>query len=167
MPDIILVPGGLGVRTEVNGAPHVRGAQQSSSAEARPSPRRSVVLRWLNKAAKQSKPRVIFSVCTGSWLLAAAGALNGRRATSNKRAMAQGHPQVAGPAVHWQPRARWVFDEDESGRLFLTSSGVAAGGDAALALIARLAGDDEAERIAKAAEWSWHRDADVDPFATE
>ena len=29
------------------------------------------------------------------------------------------------------------------------------------------AGDDEAERIAKAAEWSWHRDADEDPFATE
>ena len=123
--------------------------------------------RWLKKAAKQAKPRVIFSVCTGSWLLAAAGALNGRRATSNKRAMAQGHPQTAGPAVFWQPRARWVFDEDESGKLFLTASGVAAGGDAALALIARIAGDDEAEKIATAAEWSWHRDADVDPFATE
>ena len=146
MPDVILVPGGLGVRTEVKGG---------------------VVLRWLKKAAKQPKPRVIFSMCTGSWLLAAAGALNGRRATSNKRAMAQGHPQVAGPAVHWQPRARWVFDEDASGRLFLTSSGVAAGGDAALALIARLAGDEEAEKIAAAAEWSWHRDADEDPFATE
>ena len=61
----------------------------------------------------------------------------------------------------------WVFDADESGRLFLTSSGVAAGGDAALALIARLAGDVEAERVATAAEWSWHRDADEDPFATE
>ena len=71
------------------------------------------------------------------------------------------------PPASWQPRARWVFDEDEFGKLFLTSSGVAAGGDAALALIARLAGDDEAERIAKAAEWSWHRDADEDPFATE
>ncbi len=106
-------------------------------------------------------------MCTGSWLLAAAGALNGRRATSNKRAMAQGHPQTAGPAVFWQPRARWVFDEDESGRLFLTSSGVAAGGDAALALIARLAGDAEAGRVATAAEWSWHRNADIDPFATE
>ena len=41
------------------------------------------------------------------------------------------------------------------------------GGDAALALIARLAGDSEADRIATAAEWSWHRDADEDPFATE
>ena len=69
--------------------------------------------------------------------------------------------------LFWQPRARWVFDEDESGRLYLTSSGVAAGGDAALALIARLAGDAEADRIAVAAEWSWHRDADKDPFATE
>jgi hypothetical protein len=44
---------------------------------------------------------------------------------------------------------------------------VAAGGDAALALIARLAGDEEAEKIAAAAEWSWHRNADEDPFATE
>ena len=44
---------------------------------------------------------------------------------------------------------------------------MAAGGDAALALIARLAGDDEADRIATAAEWSWHRDADADPFAFE
>jgi len=74
---------------------------------------------------------------------------------------------TAGPAVFWQPRARWVFDEDESGRLFLTSSGVAAGGDAALALIARIAGDAEADRVATAAEWTWHRDADADPFATE
>ena len=61
----------------------------------------------------------------------------------------------------------WVFDEDEDGRLYLTSSGVAAGGDAALALIARLAGDAEAEQIATAAEWTWHRDADAHPFATE
>ena len=58
-------------------------------------------------------------------------------------------------------------DEDEAGRLYLTSSGVAAGGDAALALIARLAGDGEAEKVATAAEWTWHRDADADPFATE
>ena len=36
-----------------------------------------------------------------------------------------------------------------------------------MALIARLAGDVEAERVATAAEWSWHRDADLDPFATE
>ena len=49
----------------------------------------------------------------------------------------------------------------------MTSSGVAAGGDAALALIERLAGDVEADRVAAAAEWSWHRDADADPFATE
>ena len=75
--------------------------------------------------------------------------------------------QTAGPAVFWQPRARWVFDDDEAGRLFLTSSGVAAGGDAALALIARLVGDAEADRVATAAEWTWHRDADEDPFATE
>ena len=69
--------------------------------------------------------------------------------------------------MFWQPRARWVFDAGEDGKLFLTSSGVAAGGDAALALIARLAGDAEAEKIAAAAEWTWPRAADMDPFATE
>ena len=36
----------------------------------------------------------------------------------------------------------------------------------ALAIIARLFGEETAERIAIGAEYSWHRDADTDPFVT-
>jgi transcriptional regulator GlxA family with amidase domain len=59
-------------------------------------------------------------------------------------------------------RARWV----EDGKFF-TSSGVSAGMDMSLAIIARLAGDEAANSIAKVTEYTWHRDADVDPFADD
>jgi transcriptional regulator GlxA family with amidase domain len=62
--------------------------------------------------------------------------------------------------VHWVERARWV----DAGQ-FVTSSGVSAGTDMALGLIARLLGEAVAEQVAAAAEYTWHRDADADPFA--
>ena len=68
--------------------------------------------------------------------------------------------QSQGPAVQWVKEARWV----EDGK-FVTSSGVAAGIDMTLAVIAKLAGTDVAERIAVRMEYEWHRDAGWDPFA--
>jgi transcriptional regulator GlxA family with amidase domain len=47
----------------------------------------------------------------------------------------------------------------------VTSSGVSAGMDMALHVIARLHGKEAAERLAVATEYTWHRDADNDPFA--
>jgi transcriptional regulator GlxA family with amidase domain len=47
----------------------------------------------------------------------------------------------------------------------VTSSGVSAGIDMALAIIARLFGNERAEAITIGAEYIWHRDANVDPFA--
>jgi len=38
--------------------------------------------------------------------------------------------------------------------------------DMTLAVIARLFDTDTAEQAANAAEYTWHRDAAVDPFAT-
>ena len=141
VPDVVLVPGGKGVRTAVD----------------------NVFLNaWLRKSAETTK--IVFTVCTGSWLLAATGGIDGRHATSNNAALAAAGPQTAGPRVAWLASARWVEDEADDGRLLLTSSGVSAGGDAALALIARVAGADEAERVATAAEWTWHRDKDADPY---
>jgi transcriptional regulator GlxA family with amidase domain len=99
------------------------------------------------------------SVCTGSGLLAAAGLLDGHRATSNKRSFAWACQQ--GPAVEWVAKARWVEDRNR-----WTSSGVAAGMDMALALIARLHGDGTATAIANGVELEWHRDPGWDPFAT-
>ena len=61
--------------------------------------------------------------------------------------------------VEWISEARWV----EGGPLF-TSSGVSAGMDMALAVIASLFGDNKAMDVANAAEYVWNRNADDDPF---
>ena len=65
-----------------------------------------------------------------------------------------------GPRVDWVKQARWV----EDGK-FATSSGVSAGIDMALAVIARVFGTELSERLAIATEYEWHRDASWDPFA--
>ncbi|KAJ5574187.1 uncharacterized protein N7459_008614 [Penicillium hispanicum] len=71
----------------------------------------------------------VFSVCTGSLVLAATGRLDGRQATTNKRAYDEMTPKYQ--QVQWQRRARWVQDGK-----FLTSSGVTAGLDAGFAFLA-------------------------------
>ena len=133
--DILIVPGGRGTRREVEN---------------------TALLDWLNTAA--SKAELVTSVCTGSALLAKAGLLDGRRATTNKAAFEWVCSQ--GPEVDWQPEARWV----EDGRFF-TSSGVSAGIDMSLAVISQLFGAEKAEQSAVSAEYEWHRDPGWDPFA--
>ena len=98
------------------------------------------------------------SVCTGSALYAAAGLLDGRRATTNKQFFSV--TTASGPRTHWVREARWV----EDGR-FVTSSGVSAGTDMALAVIAKLWGATVAQQIADLTEYEWQRDAARDPFA--
>lgn len=147
-PDAIFIPGGKGMRVEIN----------------------NVFLQaWLKEAADNAD--AVLTVCTGSWLLAATGALDGMPATSNKVAMRSGQPQKAAPNVLWRMEARWVEYEciRPSGQttLFVTSSGVSAGGDAALALLARLVGLETARRLAHRVEWNWHEDPNVDPFAMD
>ena len=63
---------------------------------------------------------MIFCVCTGSILLAAAGVLCGHEATTNKAAFDKLTPEY--DEVHWIKRARWVHDHD-----IITSSGITAG----------------------------------------
>ena len=133
--DVMLVPGGIGTRREVQNAP---------------------LLEWLRQRAAQAE--IVSSVCTGAALLARAGLLDGRRATSNKLSFKWVTEQ--GPAVDWIRQARWV----EDGK-FATSSSVSAGIDMTLALIARLAGAESAERVATRMEYEWHRDRSWDPFA--
>jgi transcriptional regulator GlxA family with amidase domain len=101
---------------------------------------------------------LVSSVCTGSGLLAAAGLLDGYRATSNKRAFQWATEQ--GPLVDWVTTARWVEDRDR-----WTSSGVAAGMDMALALVAHFLGEPFARKVADGIELEWHRDPSWDPFA--
>jgi transcriptional regulator GlxA family with amidase domain len=133
--DVLLVPGGMGTRREVGNA---------------------ALLDWLAGAAERAE--IVASVCTGSALLAKAGLLDGRSATTNKNAFDWVMSQ--GPKVQWQRRARWV----EDGKFF-TSSGVSAGMDMALALIARLCGTERAHQVAHWAEYVWNADSANDPFA--
>jgi hypothetical protein len=62
--------------------------------------------------------------------------------------------------VKWVATARWVEDEK-----YFTSSGVSAGMDMALGLIAKLFDHETAVRIAQGAEYEWHADKTWDPFA--
>jgi len=133
--DLLLVPGGIGTRAEVEND-RLRG--------------------WLR--ARADRLEVAMTVCTGTALLAQAGLLDGRRATTNK--MFFTWPESTWPAVRWVREARWV----EDGK-FWTSSGVSAGIDMALAVVTRLADQQTAEFLATATEYEWHRDAGWDPFA--
>jgi putative intracellular protease/amidase len=130
-----MIPGGGGTRREVN------------------NPAMLDFLRRQDRGTEWTT-----SVCTGSAVLAKAGILDGRNATSNKMAWAWATSQST--AVHWQPRARWVIDGKH-----VTSSGVSAGTDMALALVEKLYGREQADRIAHGAEYVWNDDPHNDPFA--
>ena len=133
--DLVLVPGGFGTIQELNN---------------------DRLMSWLRD--RSSKAEMVTSVCSGSAILAKAGLLDGRRATSNKQYFSFATAQ--GPKVKWVKEARWVDDGN-----IITSSGVSAGIDMALHVIERLYGTETAEGLANLTEYQWHRDADVDPFA--
>ncbi|HCT9181002.1 TPA: DJ-1/PfpI family protein [Corynebacterium aurimucosum] len=133
--DVLLVPGGKGTRKLVED---------------------ESFLSWLRELGAQVP--VVASVCTGSAVLAAAGLLEGYTATSNKRAFSWA--TSFGDDVSWRPEARWVHDRNR-----WTSSGVAAGMDMAVALIAHLVSDSAAIDAANFAEYDAHRESGWDPFA--
>ncbi len=133
--DLVLVPGGFGTLPQL---------------------KNETLLDWLRGQGESSE--IVMSVCSGSALLAKAGLLDGRRATSNKQYFNIATAQ--GPKVEWVVRARWVDDGNR-----VTSSGVSAGMDMALHVVERLWGMQTAEAIADGTEYQWHRDPDDDPFA--
>lgn len=100
----------------------------------------------------------ILSICTGSALLAKAGALDGLKATSNKKALEW--VMSVSDQVEWIRHARWVRDGK-----FYTSSGVSAGMDMALGFVSDLYGVRKAKQIADDIEYIWNRDQNIDPFA--
>lgn len=133
--DVLFVPGGMGTRSEVNNP---------------------ALLDWIRTTSGTAE--YVLSVCTGSLLLAGAGVLHGRRATTNKAAYTKIADQY--PQVDWVKKARWV----EDGK-FITSSGVSAGMDMALGAIALMHDRETAEKVATWSEYDWHKDKDWDPFA--
>ncbi|HEY2282572.1 MAG TPA: GlxA family transcriptional regulator [Solirubrobacteraceae bacterium] len=103
--DTLVVPGGAG--------------SAGASAEAG-------LLEWLRQAAPGA--RRVASVCTGAFVLAAAGLLDGRRATTHWASAAKLSERY--PAVEVDPEPIYVRD----GKVW-TSAGVTAGMDLALALV--------------------------------
>ncbi|TYZ67637.1 hypothetical protein PybrP1_012758, partial [[Pythium] brassicae (nom. inval.)] len=90
-------------------------------------------------------------------ILATTGALDGRKATTNKvmyKVISANHPKVK-----WQPKARWVVDGK-----FWTSSGVSAGLDMGHAFVAALTNEKLADCIARDIEIIPNKDPSNDPF---
>jgi putative intracellular protease/amidase len=133
--DLLLVPGGAGAWERI----HDRAT-----------------LEWLR--ARAQKAELVMSVCNGASLLAAAGVLDGKSATTNK--MFWKTSTAPGPGVKWVKKARWV----EDGKV-VTSSGVSAGMDMTLAVIGRLYGSGVAEWLERLTEYEPHRDPAWDPFS--
>ena len=113
-PDVVLVPGGPGEVVARAGGE---------------------MLEWLSAAAETSTWTT--SVCTGSLILAAAGLLDGRRATTHWLALDELR-RLGAEAVS----ERVVFDGD-----IVTAAGVSAGIDMALSLAERIAGRQVAQAI--------------------
>ena len=103
--DTIIVPGGQGLRVQAT---------------------QSVVATWVRE--RTEKTRRIASVCTGIYALAAAGLLDGRKATTHWRFIDA--VRDAFPAIQMQRDCIYV----EDGR-FMTSGGICAGIDLALAMV--------------------------------
>lgn len=115
-PDLVVVPGGPPENVE-------------------PQMRNEAVLDWLRAADATSTWTT--SVCTGSLLLAAAGLLKGRRATSHWLALESLEQLGAEPTGE-----RVVFDGK-----YVTAAGVSSGIDMGLTLAGRMAGDAYAQGI--------------------
>ncbi|MFJ1579140.1 GlxA family transcriptional regulator [Streptomyces sp. NPDC088182] len=118
------------------GRTHTLVVPGSDDLPHRPPP--AGLLDAVAELAGAERSRRIASVCTGAFALAAAGLLDGRRATTHWRhaaALARRHP-----AITVDPDAIFVRD----GRTY-TSAGVTAGIDLALALVE----DDEGVELAR------------------
>jgi transcriptional regulator GlxA family with amidase domain len=116
-PDLLIVPGGAGTRRPQDG-----------------------LVRWLREHAADAGR--VASVCTGAFLLAEAGLLDGRRVTTHWAYCAALGRQY--PAVEVDPDPIFIID----GRL-ATSAGVTAGIDLALALVEEDLGRDAALAVAR------------------
>ncbi len=116
-PDIIVVPGGQGTRALMGDEALAQTLREAHARGAR-----------------------IASVCTGSLLLAAAGLLDGKPATTHWSALDR--LAAEGENIEVRPDDRFV----ETGRI-TTSAGVSAGIDMALHLVAQLASVERAREV--------------------
>jgi transcriptional regulator GlxA family with amidase domain len=115
--DVLVYPGGRGTRRELQD---------------------EAVLDWIRGAAKDGT--VVASVCTGSLVLAAAGLLDGKPATTHWQSLEL--LPTLGPDIEVRPQDRFV----DNGNV-ITAAGVSAGIDMALHLVARLHSPERAREV--------------------
>jgi transcriptional regulator GlxA family with amidase domain len=123
--DVLIVPGGV-VTAELD---------------------KRAVIDWIAATARTAE--LTASVCTGAFLLAQAGLLDGQPATTHWEDVAD--LRAAYPAVDVHDDRRWV----DNGRI-VTSGGISAGIDMSLHLVARLASRELAVRTARQMEYDWN-----------
>ena len=121
--DVLVYPGGRGTR------PHLEDQAQ---------------LDWVR--AQRAQVPLLTSVCTGSLVYAAAGLLQGRPATTHWAALDL--LAELDPSIELRPDDRFVDDGD-----VITASGVSAGIDMALHLVARLAGTERAREVRRGIQY--------------
>ncbi|KAJ3094584.1 hypothetical protein HDU97_007887 [Phlyctochytrium planicorne] len=141
--DVLIVPGGVGTRpiffNDTN----------------------ETLLQFIqSRAVPSTKLSFLLSVCTGASLLAKAGALDGKRATTNKAAYKSITSSPFAKNVKWVPKARWVEDGNT-----ITSSGVTAGIDMMVFWISKIYGLETAVKISNTLEYEPHFDPSYDPFS--
>ncbi len=124
--DLLIVPGGI------------VSAEQEKEA----------VIAWLKQVAERAK--ISASVCTGAFLLAQAGLLRHRTATTHWEDLAD--LRTMSPDTEVKEGARWI-DEGE----IITSAGISAGIDMSLHLVARLFGEELAFSTSRQMEYDWRK----------
>jgi transcriptional regulator GlxA family with amidase domain len=122
-PDIIVIPGGA------------TGVLLRSPA----------FMTWIREQAP--KAEVMFSVCTGAFVLADAGLLDGLEATTH-------HGSISGLKKYAKINVREDLRVVDNGKI-VTAAGVSAGIDGALHLVARLSGQQTAQGTARYMEYRW------------
>ena len=127
--DILLLPGGGGTRKAVD------------------NPR---LIKWIQDNARSATH--VMSVCTGAFLLAKAGLLDGLTATTFHTAIDR--------LVAAAPKATVVYDQRyvDNGKV-ITTAGLSSGIDGALHLVAKIAGEGQARAVALGLEYRWTPDS--------
>jgi transcriptional regulator GlxA family with amidase domain len=121
--EVLVVPGGWGTRAQANN---------------------TQLLQWIRDRASQTK--TLTSVCTGSFLLGAAGLLEGRHATTHWRSLDRMSDTF--PDIKVERKLHVVEEGD-----VITSAGISAGIDMALRVVARYYGEAVARATARHMEY--------------
>ena len=125
-PEVLLHPGGQGTRRQLKDAAH---------------------LDWVR--AQRAAVPLLTSVCTGSLVYAAAGLLAGRPATTHWNSLER--LAELDPTIDVRAGERFVDDGD-----VISSSGVSAGIDMALHLVARLCSPERAAQVRRGIQYDPH-----------